>query len=161
MHSAGTIQPVGPLLKSDPVEWRRAVEVNLIGTYNVLRAGLASGLASRGGLAIHITTGAANSAKPYWSAYAASKAGAEHLVRSAAADLGDNGCGVCALDPGITETAMQEEVRSSTSPIASGSFAAYEERTSRSPDEVAAAVYELACREPQDLNGRTFRVGAL
>ena len=40
VHSAGTIQPVGPLLKSDPVEWRRAVEVNLIGTYNVLRAGL-------------------------------------------------------------------------------------------------------------------------
>ena len=72
VHSAGTIQPVGPLLKSDPVEWRRAVEVNLIGTYNVLRAGLASGLASRGGLAIHITTGAANRAKPYWSAYAAS-----------------------------------------------------------------------------------------
>ena len=161
VHSAGTIQPVGPLLKSDPVEWRRAVEVNLIGTYNVLRAGLASGLASRRGLAIHITTGAANRAKPYWSAYAASKAGAEHLVRSAAADLGDNGCGVCALDPGITETAMQEEVRGLDFPDRERFVRAYEERTSRSPDEVAAAVCELACREPQDLNGRTFRVGAL
>ena len=106
----------GPLLESDPDEWRRAVEVNLIGTYNVLRAGFAGGLASNGGRAIHITTGAANSAKPYWSAYAVSKAGAEHLVRSAAADLGDNGCAVCALDPGITETAMQEEVRSARFP---------------------------------------------
>ena len=59
VHSAGTIRPVGPLLESDPDEWRRAVEVNLIGTYNVLRAGLAGGLASSGGRAIHITTGAA------------------------------------------------------------------------------------------------------
>ena len=49
----------------------------------------------------------------------------------------------------------------STSPTASGSSRAYEEGTSRSPEEVAAAVCELARREPEDLNGRTFRVGAL
>ena len=161
VHSAGTIRPVGSLLESDPDEWRRAVEVNLIGTYNVLRAGLGGGLASSGGRAIHITTGAANTAKPHWSAYAASKAGAEHLVRSAAADLGDNGCAVCALDPGITETAMQEEVRMLDFPDRERFVRAHEEGTSRSPEEVAAAVCELARREPEDLNGRTFRVGAL
>ena len=44
-------------------------------------------LARDGGLAIHLTSGAAARAKPYWSAYSASKAGAEHLVRSAAADV--------------------------------------------------------------------------
>jgi NAD(P)-dependent dehydrogenase (short-subunit alcohol dehydrogenase family) len=157
VHSAATIRPVGPLLESDPDEWRRAVEVNLIGTYNVLRAGLAS----RGVRAIHITTGAASSAKPYWSAYAASKAGAEHLVRSAAADLGDNGRAVCALDPGITETAMQVEIRTLDFPDRERFVRAYEERASRSPEEVAAAVCELARREPEDLNGRTFRVGTL
>lgn len=161
VHSAATIQPVGPLLNSDPSEWRRAVEVNLIGTYNVLRAGLASGLASRGGLVVHITTGAANNAKPYWSAYAASKAGAEQLVRSVAADLGDHGCAVCALDPGITETPMQEEVRSLDFPGRERFVRAHEERTSRSPEEVAAAVCALTRREPEDLNGRTFRMGAL
>jgi NAD(P)-dependent dehydrogenase (short-subunit alcohol dehydrogenase family) len=161
VHSAGTIRPVGPFVDTDPDEWRRAVEVNLIGTYNVLRAGLAGGLASSGGRAIHITTGAANTAKPYWSAYAASKAGAEQLVRSAAADLGDNGCAVCALDPGITETAMQEELRMLDFPDRERFVRAHEEGTSRSPEEVAAAVCELARREPEDLNGRTFRVGAL
>ena len=76
-------------------------------------------------------------------------------------DLGDHGCGVCALDPGITETAMQEEVRRLDFPDRERFVAAHEERTSRSAEEVAAAVYELACREPQDLNGRTFRMGAL
>ena len=161
VHCAATVQPVGSLLDSDPVEWRRAVEVNLIGTYNVLRAGLTGGLASRGGLAIHITTGAASNAKPHWSAYAASKAGAEHLVRSAAADLGDNGCAVCALDPGITETAMQERVRALDFPGRERFVRAHREGDSRSPDEIAAAVYELSCRDPRDLNGKTFRVGAL
>jgi NAD(P)-dependent dehydrogenase (short-subunit alcohol dehydrogenase family) len=161
VHSAGTIRPVGPFVDSDPDEWRRAVEVNLIGTYNVLRAGLAGALASSGGRAIHITTGAASTAKPYWSAYAASKAGAEQLVRSAAADLGDNGCAVCALDPGITETAMQEEVRMLDFPDRERFIRAHDEGTSRSPEEVAAAVSELARRKPEDLNGRTFRVGAL
>ena len=66
-----------------------------------------------GGLLIHLTTGARGAnAKPYWSAYSASKAGAEHLVRSAAADVEGTACGICSLDPGITETPMQEELRS-------------------------------------------------
>ena len=56
---------------------------------------------------------------------------------------------------------MQERSACSTSPTASVSFALYEEGTSRTPEEVAAAVCELARREPEDLNGRTFRVGAL
>jgi NAD(P)-dependent dehydrogenase (short-subunit alcohol dehydrogenase family) len=161
VHSAGTIEPVGSLLDTDPVEWRRAIEVNLIGTYNVLRAGLTGGLAARGGRAIHITTGAASNAKPHWSAYAASKAGAEHLVRSAAADLGDNGCAVCALDPGITETAMQEKVRTLDFPDRERFITAHRERTSRTPEEIASAVCELSTRAPGDLNGKTFRVGAL
>ena len=161
VHCAATVQPVGSLSDSDPVEWRRAVEVNLIGTYNVLRAGLSRGLASRGGRVIHITTGAASNAKPHWSAYAASKAGAEHLVRSAAADLGDHGCAVCALDPGITETAMQERVRELDFPGRERFVRAHLEGASRTPQEIAAAVCELSCRDPRQLNGRTFRVGAL
>ena len=88
VHGAATIRPVAPLPASDPAEWRRAVEVNLLGTYNVLRAALAGPLGRDGGLAIHLTSGAASNAKPYWSAYSASKAGAEHLVRSAAARRG-------------------------------------------------------------------------
>ena len=37
----------------------------------------------------------------------------------------------------------------------------YEERSGRTPEEVAAAVCELSRREPSALNGQTFRVGAL
>lgn len=161
VHCAATIGPVSSLPASDPDDWRRAAEVNLLGTYNVLRAALAGPLARDGALAIHLTTGAASLAKPYWSAYSASKAGAEHLVRSAAADLEGSALGVCSLDPGITETPMQEELRTRDFPDRDRFVTVYEERSGRTPDEVAAAINELAQRDPRALNGQTFRVGSL
>jgi NAD(P)-dependent dehydrogenase (short-subunit alcohol dehydrogenase family) len=161
VHAAATIGPVTSLPVSDPEEWRRAVEINLLGTYNVLRAALAGPLTHERGLVIHLTSGAASAAKPYWSAYSASKAGAEHLVRSAAADLEGTSCGVCSLDPGITETPMQQELRARDFPDRERFVRVYEERAGRTPEEVAAAICELSRREPRELNGRTFRVGAL
>ncbi len=159
VHAAATIGPVAPLPVSDPDDWRRAVEVNLLGTYNVLRAALAGPLARDGGLAIHLTSGAASIAKPFWSAYSASKAGAEHLVRSAATDVEGTACGVCSLDPGITETPMQRELRSLDFPDRDRFVRVYEQGSGRTPEEVAAAVCRaLAARAERaqrpDVSGR-------
>jgi 3-oxoacyl-[acyl-carrier protein] reductase len=161
VHAAATIGPLVPLPVSDPDDWRRAVEVNLLGTYNVLRVALAGPLARPGGLAIHLTSGAASNAKPYWSAYSASKAGAEHLVRSAAVDVEGTACGVCSLDPGVTATPMQREMRSLDFPDRDRFVRIYEQGSGRTPEEVAAAICELSQREPSTVNGQTFRVGAL
>jgi 2-dehydro-3-deoxy-L-rhamnonate dehydrogenase (NAD+) len=161
VHAAATIGPIAPLPASDPDDWRRTVDINLLGTYNVLRAALAGPFGRDGGLAIHLTSGAAANAKPYWSAYSASKAGAEHLVRSAAIDVEGTACGICSLDPGITETPMQEDLRSREFPDRDRFVQVYEERSGRTPAEVADAIYELSRREPRALNGQTFRVGEL
>jgi len=161
VHAAAVTGPLVPLHASDPGAWAQAVEVNLLGTYNVLRAALAGPLAGDHTIAIHLTSGAASNAKPYWSAYNASKAGAEHLVRSAASELDGSSRAVCALDPGTTDTPMQAAIRSSDFPDRERFVRAHEERTSRRPEEVAAAVSELARRDPAALNGRTFRVGSL
>lgn len=161
VHAAAMIGPLAPLPASDPDTWRRTVEVNLLGTYNVLRAALAGPLARDGGVAIHLTSGAASNAKPYWSAYSASKAGAEHLVRAVASDLAGSARAVCALDPGITETPMQREIRSLDFPDRERFVRVHEQRAGRTPDEVADAICELSRREPSALNGQTFRVGWL
>jgi len=157
VHSAATVGPLTLLQDSEPNEWRHAVDVNLLGTYHVLRAALAGDVE----LFVHLTTGAASRAKPHWSAYSASKAGAEHLVRSAAADVDGSGRGVCALDPGMTETRMQEQIRASDFPGVERFVRAHDERTSRSPEEVAEAVLELSRRDPASLNGLTLQVGSL
>jgi NAD(P)-dependent dehydrogenase (short-subunit alcohol dehydrogenase family) len=161
VHAAATVGPIAPIATSDPDDWRRAAEINLLGTYNVLRAALAGPFVQEGGVAIHLTSGAASNPKPYWSAYSASKAGAGMLVRSAAADMDGTGCGICSLDPGITETPMQRELLSSEFPDRDRFVRVYEEGSGRTSAEVADAVCELARREPRTLNGRTFRVGAL
>jgi NAD(P)-dependent dehydrogenase (short-subunit alcohol dehydrogenase family) len=158
VHAAAIIGPVAPLQTSDSDDWRRAVDVNLLGTYNILRAAL-TGPLSDGGVAIHLTSGAASLAKPCWSAYSASKAGAEHLVRSAASDVDGTVHGICSLDPGITETPMQRELRGRDFPDRDRFIQVYEERSARAPEEIAAAIVALAQREPSALNGQTFRVG--
>ena len=161
VHAAATIGPVAPLPVSEPEDWARAVEINMLGTYNVLRTALAGPLGGHGGVAIYLTSGAASNAKPYWSAYSASKAGAEHLIRSAAVDVAGTACGICSLDPGITETPMQREIRSREFPDRDRFVRAYEQGSGRTPGEVAAAICELSRRAPSALNGQTFRVGAL
>jgi NAD(P)-dependent dehydrogenase (short-subunit alcohol dehydrogenase family) len=161
VHAAAAIGPVTPLPESDPDDWRRTVEINLLGTYNVLRAALAGPFAQDGGIAIHLTSGAASIPKPYWSAYSASKAGAEHLIRSAASDLDGTAWGICCLDPGITETPMQEDLRTRDFPDRDRFVRIYEQGSGRTPDEVASAIIVLSQREPRAVNGQTFRVGAL
>lgn len=161
VHSAAVIGPIAPFESSEPDDWRLAVEINLLGTYNVLRAALSGPIGRNGGIVIHLTTGAAANPNPYWSAYSTSKAGAEMLMRSAASEVDGSVCGICSLSPGITETAMQRELRASDFPDHERFVRAYEDRTSRTPREVADAVAELSRREPGTLNGRTFRVGAL
>jgi NAD(P)-dependent dehydrogenase (short-subunit alcohol dehydrogenase family) len=161
VHSAATIGPVASLEETEPAAWRQTLETNLLGTYNMLRVGLAGMLAEDGGIAIHLTTGAASKAKPHWSAYAASKAGAEHLVRCAASDISGTNRAVCSLDPGSTETPMQQELRSLVFPDRERFVRAHDDGCLRHPEEVAAAIVELARRDPSDLNGQTFRVGHL
>jgi NAD(P)-dependent dehydrogenase (short-subunit alcohol dehydrogenase family) len=161
VHAAAILGPIAPLQSSDPDAWARTVGINLLGTYNVLRAALAGPLALDRSTAIHLTSGAASKAKPYHSAYSATKAGAEHLVRSAAADVEGSNRAVCSLDPGITETAMQQELRSQQFPDRDRFIRNFEERTYRTPEEVADAIWELSQREPSAINGQTFKVGAL
>lgn len=161
VHAGAMIGPITPLCDGDPDAWRRTVEVNLLGTYNLLRAALAGTLGRDGGIAIHLTTGAASNPKPFWSAYSASKAGAEHLIRSAASEVEGSACGICSLDPGATDTPMQDAVRTHDFPDLKRFIHLHEQGSLRAPDDVAAAICELSRREPSTLNGQTFLVGNL
>jgi 3-oxoacyl-[acyl-carrier protein] reductase len=155
LHAAGVIGPVAPLVESSPDGWRRAVDIDLLGLFHVLRFALPR---MSDGHVVHVTSGAASHVNLWWSAYSAAKAGAEHLVRCAAAELDGAGVGICALSPGITETAMQEELRRSDFPDHGRFVATFEEGRSRAPDEVVDAVLRLAARPPGEVNGKVFTI---
>jgi NAD(P)-dependent dehydrogenase (short-subunit alcohol dehydrogenase family) len=66
------------------------------------------------GVIVNVSSGAAASASPGMSVYAASKAGLDHLTRNAAVELQGTGVRVYALYPGLVETRMQETLRAAT-----------------------------------------------
>ncbi|WP_299531590.1 SDR family oxidoreductase [uncultured Streptomyces sp.] len=83
----------GPFAGSDPVTWRRVVEVNLVGSAVTARSFLPGLLATRGYF-LQIASTAAFGAAPMMSAYCASKAGAESFAQSLRAELGPQGVAV-------------------------------------------------------------------
>jgi benzil reductase ((S)-benzoin forming) len=60
---------------------------------------------------LHISSGAGSAAYPGWSVYGATKAALDHHARAAALD-GAPGLRVCSLAPGVIDTAMQAQIRS-------------------------------------------------
>ncbi|WP_326698001.1 SDR family oxidoreductase [Streptomyces sp. NBC_01754] len=80
----------GPLVDSDPVAWRRVIEVNLIGGAVTARAFLPIVMESRGYF-LQIASLAAITPAPMMSAYCASKSGVEAFAHSLRAEVGYRG----------------------------------------------------------------------
>lgn len=114
INNAGVLGPLARAWESPPREWARAIEINLIGAYYCTRAVLPGMVARRRGTIVNVSSGAATSSAPNWSAYAASKAGLDHLTRLLATELKDMGVRVNCLHPGIVETAMVKTLRTAT-----------------------------------------------
>lgn len=83
----------GPFGTSDPVSWRRVVEVNLVGSAVTARAFL-PGLLATHGYFLQIASTASFGAAPMMSAYCASKAGVESFAQSLRAELAHRRVGV-------------------------------------------------------------------
>ncbi|MFD3654908.1 SDR family oxidoreductase [Streptomyces sp. NPDC058620] len=83
----------GPFLESDPVTWRRVIEVNLVGSAVTARSFLPQLLDTRG-YYLQIASLASIGAAPMMSAYCASKAGVESFAQSLRAELDTRGVGV-------------------------------------------------------------------
>lgn len=108
VHNASTLGPVPmPLLFDLACEDLQAViDVNLVGPFRLTKA-IAGPMALRGGgTVLFVSSDAAVSAYPGWGAYGVTKAAADHLARSLAAELAEHGVRVFAVDPGEMDTEM-------------------------------------------------------
>ncbi|WP_381566433.1 SDR family oxidoreductase [Streptomyces eurythermus] len=95
----------GPFTDSDPVAWRRVIEVNLIGSAVTARAFLPVLAESRGYL-LQIASLAALTPVPMMTAYCASKAGVEAYAHSLRAEVGYQGVRVGVAYLSWTDTDM-------------------------------------------------------
>ncbi|MDR5701617.1 SDR family NAD(P)-dependent oxidoreductase [Agromyces aerolatus] len=142
--------------------FRRTVEVNLVGTFNVLRlsAELIAGQEPDGdgqrGVIVNTASVAAYEGQIGQAAYAASKGGVVSLTIAAARDLARSGIRVNTIAPGIVATPMLtslgEEVGASLA-----KSVPFPARLAR-PDEYADLVTMIAAHDY--LNGETIRMDA-
>jgi len=99
------ISAFGPLDLLDDASWRRVVEVNLIGAYNIIRAALPAVVDQRGYISM-TASWASFAHSPGHSAYSASKAGLEALANSLRSELAHTGTKVGIFHPGWIDTPM-------------------------------------------------------
>ncbi len=93
-------------------KWRAAVEVNLLGTFNMIHTILPHMLKLTRGKIINFSGGGAASSRPFFSAYSASKAGVVNLTENLAAELLEKGAhvDVNVIAPGAINTRLLDEM---------------------------------------------------
>lgn len=113
INNAGVIDPIAPLSEVEPDSWGHAIDINLKGVFNGMRAALPGMVARGSGTILTVSSGAAHNALEGWSAYCSSKAGAAMLTACADHEARPAGIRVMGLSPGTVATDMQREIKQS------------------------------------------------
>jgi NAD(P)-dependent dehydrogenase (short-subunit alcohol dehydrogenase family) len=149
VNNAGVIDAEVPLHESDPDEWWRTMEVNVLGPYLLTRAVLPHMIAAGAGRVINLNSGAANRPGEVASAYNASKTALTRLTGSTHLAGCPHGIRAFDLAPGVVRTDM------------TASMQAHVGRTEwTSPRQVTDLVLALASGDLDGWSGRLVRVGA-
>ena len=151
---------VGRVIGHDDDAFRRTIEVNLIGTFNTLRAAAAAMAGNepdaegQRGVIVLTASIAAFEGQIGQVAYSASKGGVAGMVLPAARDLARTGVRVAGVAPGLFDTpllaGLPEPAR-----VALGASVPNPPRLGR-PDEFADLVWAIV-RNPM-VNGETIRI---
>jgi NAD(P)-dependent dehydrogenase (short-subunit alcohol dehydrogenase family) len=110
------------LLEYTDEEFDRVVDLNLKGTFRLIRE-FGGGMAERGsGSIIAFSSFRAQVVEPGQGVYAATKSGTVQMLRALAAELGPRGVRVNTIAPGVVETPLTAQIKES--PDWYGSYAA-------------------------------------
>ena len=167
VNCAGIAPPSRILGKDGPHDlalFRKVIEVNLVGTFNVLRLGAAviaktdPDADGQRGVIVNTASVAAYEGQIGQAAYSASKGGVVSLTLTAARDLARHGIRVNTIAPGIVNTAMLAGLGHDVVERL-GEGVPFPKRAAR-PEEYSQLVIMIA--EHDYLNGETIRMdGAL
>lgn len=132
-----------PLIEYTDEEYDRVVDLNLKGTFRLVREVARSMSENGGGSIIVFSSIRSQVVEPGQGVYAATKSGVVLMIRALAAELADRGVRANAIAPGVVDTPLTAQIKQHPA-----WYDAYADKTMlrrwARPDEIAGAVLYLA-----------------
>jgi 2-dehydro-3-deoxy-L-rhamnonate dehydrogenase (NAD+) len=155
VNNAGISGPNFPLDEYPAEEWRRVIEIDLIGVFNCCRAVVPAMRRRDYGRIVNIASIAGKDGNPNASAYSAAKAGVIGLTKSLGKELAETGIRVNCVTPAAARTDIfaqmtEAQIAYMLSKIPMGRFVQVE--------EIAALVAWLASEECSFSTGGVFDI---
>lgn len=110
VNNAGFAGSTVPLDEYDPVEWRRILDVNLVGVFETCRHVVPHMRRANTGRIVNIASLAGKEGTPNASAYSAAKAGVIALTKSLGKELATTGVRVNCLAPAAIDTPILDQM---------------------------------------------------
>jgi NADP-dependent 3-hydroxy acid dehydrogenase YdfG len=109
VNVAGVMLPA-PIAEADPADWRRMVEVNLMGVLHTTRAALPGMLERGNGHIVNVSSTSGRVASPLFSVYSATKYGLGAFTEVLRKEVHPNRIRVTLFEPGPTESELGSHV---------------------------------------------------
>lgn len=137
--NAGGAGMLAPYHLQDVADFRRVLDLNVVGTMLCVKHSVPSLVAAGGGSFVGMSSIAATATHPVFGAYPVSKAAIDALMRNAADEYGPAGVRFNSVQPGFVATEIMESI-----PLDSSVFESYIVNTPlggvSAPDDIASVV---------------------
>jgi len=110
VNNAGIAGPTGPIEEMSPEEWRRTIDVDLVGQFLCARRAVPLLKQSKNAFMVNVSSAAGRFGYAFRTPYSAAKWGVVGLTHSLAKELGPDGIRVNAILPGIVAGPRIEKV---------------------------------------------------
>jgi NAD(P)-dependent dehydrogenase (short-subunit alcohol dehydrogenase family) len=147
--AAAVLDPVGPIGSYAVADFRRTLEVNVVGTLLAIRACLPALLASRGAI-VTFSGGGATAPLRRFDAYAASKAAVVRLSENIAGELADQGVRVNSVAPGFVATGIHQSTLAAGPGLVGADYFEHTRAELKRGGVPASEAAELVCQLLED-----------
>ena len=164
VHNAGMISPIMPMNRAPSDAWAENIQVNLIGVQRLTQGLYSLMQASEHCRVTTISSGASLRPIESWSSYCVAKAGQDMWARCLAEEGKDDGITAISIAPGIVDTDMQKEIRSTDSenfPSLSSFVGYFKDGDLSEANDVAEKLLPLITSHTVDQSGQRFDVREL